>query len=195
MTRRLLLLPATLLLSLGFAAQPAGAPTEAQVKQRINAMAPKPTDQHKVLEALVGKWDERTEVHAGPVNLHAHSLAESKWILDGRFVQLESASAPDEDLKGQRMVVFGYDPATSKYTWANYETGSFIATTATGDYDAATKTFTFTGTRAIQGGATAPFKLTLAVTDDGTLTQSLSLQLPSQADFTEIAKTTRTKQK
>lgn len=192
MTR--LFLPALLLCAAAAqpATAPAGGPTDAQIKQRVNAMAPKPTDRHKALDPLVGKFDDRTELRlGGSRTLASHSASEAKWILGGRFVQIETTAAPGEDLNASRLTLWGYDPATNKYTCTSYESGSLTPTTSTGDYDAATKTFTLTGTMTAQG-ATLPFKALLTIADNGTLTQTFLIQLPGKEDFMQAAKTTRT---
>src|SRR5262245_60524149 len=99
-----------------------------------------PTAEHKALAPLVGDFDQQTEVRIGGGEpMKAHSIAHGQWIMDGRFVRMDSASAPDEELKGERMLVYGFDPSSKKYTLWGIETTSLSAFTAEGSYDPTTK--------------------------------------------------------
>jgi hypothetical protein len=107
--------------------------------------AGKPGAAHKVLDAHVGKWDYtiKFSMTPGAPMTETKGTTESAWILDGRFVQ--------EKVKGEFMgqpfhgiSTVGYDNVKKKYVWTwtdNMSTGFAIAE---GDYDAATKTFTYT---------------------------------------------------
>src|SRR5262245_35148640 len=100
------------------------------------AMAQKPatpaapaSEAHKALAAFVGQFDQHTEVRMGPGEPQKfHSTATGAWILGGQFVQVVSKSAPDEKQPGERVLIYGYDPQTKKYTLANYETGAPVGT-------------------------------------------------------------------
>src|SRR5580765_1385550 len=87
------------------------------------------SDAHKALAAFVGEFDQHTEVRMGPGEPQKfHSTGTGAWILGGQFVQVTSRSAPDEKQQGERMLIYGYDPQSKKYTLANYETGAMVAT-------------------------------------------------------------------
>jgi hypothetical protein len=152
--------------------------------QKPAAPAPTPaSDAHKALAAFVGEFDQHTEVRMGPGEPQKfHSTSTGAWILGGQFVQVASRSAPDEKQQGERMLIYGFDPQSRKYTLANYETGAMVATIATGDYDAASRTFTFTGERP-QGPAKIPFRWTLKVDDKGAIQQTIAMKFPGAADY------------
>jgi hypothetical protein len=151
--------------------------SQSEVKQRFAAAverASAPTEQHKALNALVGDFDETVEVHLGPGEpMRVHGSSKGQWIMGGRFVKLEGTADADEQLKGDRLVIYGYDPAATKYTLWQVESSSLSSTSATGDYDAATKTFTFDGTRSGPGGAPLAFRWVLKVADDGSMAQTI----------------------
>jgi hypothetical protein len=165
-----------------------------EMKRRFAEMVRRtssPTEQHKALQPLVGEFDEAAEVRLGPGEpMRARAVAHGRWIMDGRFVEVDSESAPDETLKGQRMVVYGYDPAAHKYTLWQVESASLTASTATGDYDAASRTFTFDGVR---GDPNQPaFRWRIKLEDDGSITQTVEMKRPGAQEFSELVKVRRT---
>lgn len=171
---------------------PAAKPTEADAKKQFAAMVEKnsaPTEAHKALAAFVGEFDERSEVLMGPTPIHAHGSSKGQWIMDGRFVRVEGKSAPDEELKGERLIVYGYDPGLKKYTVWQVETGSLVAITGTGDYDAATKTFTFEGELPNK----MPFHWIFKVEEGGSMAVTVELKRPGQTDFAPEVRVKRTK--
>lgn len=149
---------------------------QSELKRRLSEETEKasaPTDQHKVLAAFVGKFEQQTEVRMGPGEpLKARASSVGRSIMGGRFVQVESASAPDEELKGERTLIYGYDPAAKVYTLCNFDTQSLVATTATGSYDAANKTFTFDGERPTATGK-LPFRWVIKLQDKGVIEQKI----------------------
>lgn len=105
-----------------------------------------PGEGHKVLEQFVGDWDYTVKWWAAPGTDPEVSTGESdvEWKLDGRFIEAEvEGTSMGEKFKGIGYV--GYDNAKKAYVnvWMdNMGTGMM---TATGQYDAATKTMTDKG--------------------------------------------------
>ncbi len=165
-------------------------PSQTEMKKHYADLAEKasaPTDEHKRLAALVGDFDQSVEVRMGPGEpLKSHVLATGEWLMGGRFVQIAARSAPDEELKGERLTIYGYDARAAKYTMWTIETGATFAVSATGDYDAATKTFTFNGERYAQGTDKVPFRWTLRLQDGGAVTQEILVKGPQGADFVPV---------
>jgi Protein of unknown function (DUF1579) len=146
-----------------------------------------PTAEHKALAPLVGDFDQQTEVRMGAGEpMKAHSIGHGQWIMDGRFVRVDSASAPDEELKGERLLVYGFDPSSKKYTLWGIETTSLTAFTAEGSYDPATKTFTFDGKRAQRGAGLVDFRWVIEVNDDSSLSQQILMKPPGSNDFVPV---------
>jgi hypothetical protein len=106
-----------------------------------------PGEAHKALEPNIGKWTLKVK-HAmqpgDPLGEASDATSEVVWIMDGRYTQEEvTGSFMDQPFKG--MGLMGYDNFKKKYvsTWCdNMGTGIM---TAEGTYDAASKTFTYTG--------------------------------------------------
>ena len=101
---------------------------------------------HKVLDAKVGKWITNAKFYApgAPEPMAMEFKSESKWIMDGRFVQ-ETVTG---DFMGAPFIgtaTWGYDNIKKKYisTWMDNMSTALMY--AEGTYDAATKTFTFMG--------------------------------------------------
>jgi hypothetical protein len=145
-----------------------------------------PTEPHKALAAFVGDFDLLTEVRIGPGEpMKARSTAKGRSTMGGRFVEVRSESTPEEELKGERLLIYGYDPGARKYTLANFDSGSLTATMAVGDYDAATKTFTFDGERGVPGGGKVPFRWVLKLEAGGAIDQKILVKAGEQG-FTEV---------
>jgi hypothetical protein len=139
-------------------------------------------EQHKVLAAFVGEFDQRSEIRMGPGEpLKIHAIARGRLIMGGRFAQIDITAAPDEEMKGERMLIYGYDPTARIYTLYNLDTDTDVATTATGTYDAASKKFTFDGERS---GKT-PFRWTLQLLADHAIEQKIAIKLGQTGKFRE----------
>ena len=199
MVRRIIVLVALGLVTAGviatYAQTPAQGPevkakTQSEMKKQFAELAEKasaPTDEHKRLAAFVGDFDQTVEVRVGPGEpLKSHVLATGESLMGGRFVKIAARSAPDEELKGERLTIYGYDARAGKYTMWTIEIGATFAVSATGDYDAATKTFTFDGERYGQDTSKVPFRWTLRLQDGGAFTQEILVKGPQGADFVPV---------
>ncbi len=165
---------------------------QSEMKQQFNSMSERVgpiTDEQKALKAFVGKFDLHTEVNLGPDRvMKVHGIAEGKSILDGRFVEVEGSGAPDEELKGERINVFGWDTAAKKFTLWGVESMSNFAYTALGDFDEASKTFTFVGDRKQPDGSSIPFRWTMRVVEGGAIEQDIAMKFPGAQDFAPFVK-------
>lgn len=199
----LLLMSATLLAGAAVLAQehaPKPPPTQSEMKKLFNdntAQAKLPADVHAALSAFVGEFTTQSEARvvpppAEPMRAHAHTSG--KWIMGDLFVQVNAAADPDEELKGQRQIIYGYDPAAKKYTMWQIESGQYTATSAVGDYDAATRTFTFEGERTMGALGKIGILWTIAVQEDGALKQAIKLKAAAGAAV-EFVTVTHTKVK
>jgi Protein of unknown function (DUF1579) len=164
--------------------------SQSEMKKQFAAAASQasaPTDEHKLLAMFVGDFDQQTEVRMGPGEpMRFHSVAQGEWIMGGRFVKIDSRSAPDEELKGDRITVYGYDPQAKKFTLWTIDSMSSTASVGEGDYDAKTKTFTFDGEREGQGATKAKFRWTLKLEDGGTVAQEIAMKMPGGESFTPV---------
>lgn len=121
----------------------AGAPAmDPEVAKRMDEFM-KPGPDHKVLDALVGKWTTHVKYWTNPAGAPEESdgTGEGKWVMGNRYVQ--------EDFKGtmmgmpfEGMGITGFDNLKKKYvgTWIdNFGTG---ITTSEGTWDAGKKAMT-----------------------------------------------------
>jgi hypothetical protein len=183
----------------GASKPPAPPPVPADVKKQFVAMMDKasaPTEKHKLLAALVGDFEQATEVRMGPGEpMRTHSFSTASWVMGGRFVRVESASAPDEEAKGERMNVYGYDPAAKKFTLWGIESFNLTAYSATGDYDEAKKEFVFDGERDAPTGGKSPFRWTLRLGEGGTILQTISMKTPNSKELVPVVTVKHTPRK
>lgn len=188
---RKLLLAASILVAISAAGwvQPNQKPKpgnqQGDMKKSFNAATQKvklPDEVHEALSAFVGKFDIASEVQLAPPPaepLKAKGVSTNKWIMGGLFVEASSTAAADEELKGDRLIVYGYDSGSKKYTMWQVESGSLTAATAVGDYDAATKTFTFDGEKDMGPVKKAPVTWVIHVEADGALKQVIKVKSAS----------------
>ena len=123
---------------------PAAATDDPMMKAMMELGAPGPA--HKVLEHKIGKWKcvGKFFMPGSPEPMPGEFTSEAKWINDGRFVE-ETVTGEFMGMPFRGTAITGYDNIKKKYvqTWMdNMSTGLYFAE---GTYDAATKTFTFTG--------------------------------------------------
>ena len=153
-----------------------GDPSRGEPSRKESGRGAEPTDRHKALAAFVGQFDQESVIRMGPGGpVKARSVAKGRRILGGRFVEVDSVSAPGEKLQGERKLIYGYDPAANVYTLYNIETSDLVATTATGTYDDRTRTFSFDGEKSI-GAARMPFRWVLRLLDGGVIEQKILVQ-------------------
>lgn len=106
-----------------------------------------PGENHKVLDALVGKWDQSVKMWMDPSAAPSESkgTSETKWILDGRFIQQEfKGEWAGQPFTG--LAIMGYDNVKGEYqsVWMDNMTTGMAKSSA--QYDAASKTLTENGT-------------------------------------------------
>lgn len=143
----------SLLLAVLFSAAPAIAEDKTKKSDpAMDAMMAKwaaystPSAGHKVLDAMVGKWEAKTEMWMAPGAAPEESkgTSEFKWILGGR--QLEhnfSGMAMGQPFNGRGYV--GYDNFKKTYESVWMDDMGTGMMKMTGRYDPATKSITDTG--------------------------------------------------
>jgi hypothetical protein len=136
-----------------------GQPSAADMQQMMAQMMElaKPGENHKLLAGLVGTWNYTVKMWMNPdPNAKpevSKGTATRKAALDGHYFLFEVSGkmqmpGPDgkmKDMDFKGMSIEAYNNVTKKFEAAwmdNMGTGIFISQ---GDYDPATKTFTYTG--------------------------------------------------
>ncbi len=154
----------------------AGASSAADMQKMMAQMMEfgKTNENHKLLASLDGNWDYTTKWWMDPNAKPQESkgTAVRKSILDGRYVTMDvtgKMQMPGPDGKPKDMTFKGhsmeaYDNVKKKFigTWMdNMGTGIVMSE---GDYDVATKTFTYTGEMEIMPGMKQKFREVLKLT-------------------------------
>ncbi|MDZ4773509.1 MAG: DUF1579 domain-containing protein [Planctomycetota bacterium] len=104
-----------------------------------------PGEAHQLFADKVGKWNLKVKLTSpGAPEGESDATSEMKWVLDGRFVEENfNGSIAGQGVTG--LGYTGYDNMKQKYvgTWMDNTTTGIVS--LEGAYDAATKTFTYTG--------------------------------------------------
>lgn len=140
-------------------------PNEAEMMKQMMEMA-KLNDNHKLLASFNGTWNYTVKMwmNGDPSSKPQESkgTATRRSLMDGRYVvmevkgkmQMPGADGKPHDMDFNGMGMEGYDNAKQKFvgTWIdNMGTGIMMSE---GTYDAATKTFTYTGEFVMMPGMT-----------------------------------------
>lgn len=146
---RFMALHSSLLLILAWAAgsAPAGAHPGHDPSQIARYMeASKPGEQHTMLAALAGSWDQSAKIWPAP-GREPRTLTgscENRMILGGRFLQSEAAGesmgTPWETLQ-----IIGYDRRHERFEIVAFDTQGTYSVSATGGYDPETRTISMYG--------------------------------------------------
>jgi hypothetical protein len=161
------------------AAPSGGQPTAEQMQQMMQQMVElsKLNENHKMLADLNGTWSYTVRMWMDPSPnakpQESKGTATRKSIMDGRFIQMDvtgQMDMPGPDGKPKKMTfkgigIEGYDNVKKKFTgtWMdNMGTGIMMSE---GDYDAATKTFTYTGEYEAMPGMKTKIREVVKLTD------------------------------
>lgn len=152
-------------------AQPSAADTEKMMElSKLN-------ENHKLLASLDGTWNCNVKMWMdGDTSKKpdvSKSTAVRKSIMDGRYftmdvtgkMQMPGADGKPKEVSFKGLSIEGYDNVKKKFvgTWCdNMGTGLMMSE---GDYDAATKTFTYTGEFEMMPGMKQKIRETLKLTD------------------------------
>lgn len=128
------------------AAQPPKMSAEEQRIMDAWMTAGKPAAEHQQLAALVGTWNAATTMWMSPdaPPQQGKGTEVGEAVYGGRYIR----STYNGEWNGEKFegtALTGYDNARKKHFVAWYDSMSTSLYTAYGDYDAATKTYTFHG--------------------------------------------------
>jgi hypothetical protein len=151
----------------------AQAPDVAMMKQMMELATP--GENHKLLASLVGTWSYNVTMWMAPGAPPSKSTGTGvrKAVMGGRYFTFEvtgkmkmpGADGKMKDMEFKGMALEGYDNAKKKFvaTWCD-NMGTGIALSE-GSYDAATKTFTYTGDYEMMPGMKTKFREVIKVVD------------------------------
>ena len=104
-----------------------------------------PTEQHLVLDKLLGEWKEIIETYGneGQVN-RATGKVVAEQLFGGRFIEMNS-TINFNSINYKRRYIIGYDISKKSYFMHIYDNDLNYPQYAGGSFDEATQTFIFTG--------------------------------------------------
>ena len=158
----------------GFAEEakaPAAAPTEAEKQAKMAEMQKlmQPGENHKVLDAIAGKFNAKVTMWMEPGKEPEVStgVTENTWVYGGRFLQQKyTGTFQGQPFEGTGIV--GYDNVKKEYISIWYDSMMTGIMSSAGQYDAATKTLTEKGTVScpMSGQKDMPMRTALTITDN-----------------------------
>jgi hypothetical protein len=154
---------------------PAGQPGEGDMMKMMMELA-KPGDNHKLLSRGVGTWSYGVKFWMDPKGppMESSGTTVTKAIMDGRYLvsdhtgkmQMPGPDGKMMDIEFKGMAVEGYDNSTKKFvaSWIdNMGTGIMHLV---GDYDAASKTFTYRAEYEPMPGMKTKVREVIKITDN-----------------------------
>ena len=132
-----------------------------------SAATPHTSPQHAQLATLSGHWTVRQSIwtDAKTPPIVDQGAATYTMVLGGHHLRQDLRIASSKPFEGLGYI--GYDDATGKYysSWMDTNFSGMIL--AHGDYDAASRTYTFTGDMPGKGGAPVPVREVMRIADNG----------------------------
>ncbi len=149
------------------------APTADEMKQMMELA--KLNENHKLLASTAGTWSYTVKMWMDPSGKPSESTgtATRKVIMDGRYVsgeyhgkfKMPGADGKMKDMDFTGMSMDGYDNAKKKFVSGWVDSMGTGIMTMDGTYDAATKTFTYTGEYEMMPGMKEKFRQVIKMTD------------------------------
>ncbi|NTV81949.1 MAG: DUF1579 domain-containing protein [Candidatus Aminicenantes bacterium] len=153
------------------------------------------TADHEALKYFAGRWKVEGKMWTAPGAPPTESINtnEGEMILGGRYVRLtykgEMMGQPFEGLQ-----ISGYDNIEKAYKtfWIDNSSTSFYL--LTGKYDAAKKTYTFTGRWADPMGGVTPVRMIIKIVSADEYTSETYMAMPDGKEFLNMSdRSVRTK--
>jgi hypothetical protein len=116
-------------------------PAEMQEMMKKWAELARPGENHKVLDAMTGRWETATRVWwEGPQKspVETKGAAEIKWIMDGRYL-LEESTGQTMGQSYKSMTLTGFDNFKKKYLFSYVDSMGTAIYTGEGTFDPAAR--------------------------------------------------------
>ncbi|HEV2619105.1 MAG TPA: DUF1579 family protein [Acidobacteriaceae bacterium] len=132
-----------------------------------SAATPHMGPQYAQLATLSGHWAVRQSMWTDPKTppVIDHGTATYTMVLGGHHLRQDLRIASSKLFEGLGYI--GYDDAVGKYYSSWMDTNFSGMVLANGDYDAASRTYTFTGVMAGKGGTSVPVREVMRIADSG----------------------------
>lgn len=156
----------------------------------------KPGPEHKMLEKMVGTWDQTIKLWMKPGTEPAEMKGEAvnKMILGGRFLQSNVVSGEGE-MKTEGLSLTGYDRRHKQFTTVAFDTWGTYYVTAAGTYDEETKSIIMYGEdEEPTMEMTQKFNFIVRFVDDDTIISEVVFKderTPDQSEFKMVEVTNK----
>jgi hypothetical protein len=140
-----------------------------------------PGPEHEILASMAGSWKAEVSMWMAPdaEPVKSPMTTTAALALGGRFV-LATSKGSMMGMPVESITYYGYDRRHKHYTLVGFDTMGTYYITATGKYDAATKTIDFHGTDEEPiGGLTQDYNFHLKFNDDGSHQLTLIFNCPT----------------
>ncbi|PZR73197.1 MAG: hypothetical protein DLM73_11285 [Chthoniobacterales bacterium] len=153
-------------------------PSDAEMMKRMMQFA-KPGENHRLLEGLEGSWTFAVKTWMNPADPSAAPVqtagsavrneAMAGRFYVGQFASVMKLAGPDgtmKDMDFRGMSVEGYDNVKKKFVTSWIDNMGSCILNSEGTYDAATKTFTYTGEYEPMPGVKCNFRQLIKIVDN-----------------------------
>jgi len=117
-------------------------------QEKMNEMMElaKPGPEHKMLEKMVGTWEQTVKLWMSPGTEPAEMKGQTinKMILGGRFLQ-SNISSGEGEMKMEGLNLMGYDRRHKHFTTVGFDTWGTYYVTAAGPYNEGSKSIVMYG--------------------------------------------------
>lgn len=157
---------------------------DAFIQEMAGRMNPGP--QHKILDAVIGKWTHTIRLWVSPDTPPQETTGTNinQWILDGRFVRQDViGQGVRNTFRGLGMT--GYDNLKREYTSHWFDNMNTAVMTATGQYNSATKTIHEKGSfnDPMTGELNKPFRTEWVLDSKNSYRYTMYLINPNGSEF------------
>jgi len=163
--------------------------------QEMMALA-KPGPEHKMLEKLVGTWEQTVKFWmkpgAEPSGMKGKSV--NRMILGGRFLQSDVTGGEGE-MKMEGLNLMGYDRRHKHFTTVGFDTWGTYYVTAAGPYDEKSKSIVMYGEdEEPTAGITQKYDIIVRFVDDDTYVTEIVFKderTPNRSEFKMVEVTNK----
>jgi hypothetical protein len=174
------------LILLGFSMIHAQELTPEQWEEMMALAQPGP--EHKMLEKMVGTWDQTVKLWmkpgAEPSEMKGKSV--NKMILGGRFLQ-SNVTGGEGEMKMEGLNLMGYDRRHKKFTTVGFDTWGTYYVTGAGPYNEETKSIVMYGEdEEPTAGITQKYDIIVRLIDNDTYITEVVFQDERTTDMKEF---------
>jgi hypothetical protein len=156
----------------------------------------KPGPEHKMLEKMVGTWEQTVKIWmkpgAEPAEMKGTSV--NKMILGGRFLQ-SNVSGGEGEMKMEGLNLMGYDRRHKHFTTVGFDTWGTYYVTAAGPYNEETNSiFMYGEDEEVTMEMTQKYNIIVRFVDDDTFVSEIIFKdkrTPDESEFKMVQVTNK----